>query len=139
MIKQLDGTGVAEPITQLLVCINVNYSFLYGRRKLSCSSVRINYKNGGVFYRSARDGYGLKPTGPNFTPPPENLQQEMLCTAVIWWSTEWYTGYRNIQSLGGNSIVLGDNDTGFKQNGMVIWMFMLITSMLCALSPEASK
>ncbi|WP_414650474.1 tail fiber protein [Escherichia coli] len=41
--------------------------------------------------------------------------------------------------LGGNSIVLGDNDTGFKQMVTVIWMFMLITFMLCALSPVAFK
>lgn len=48
-------------------------------------------------------------------------------------------GIGTSSALGGNSIVLGDNDTGFKQNGDGNLMFMLIASMLCALSPEAFK
>ncbi len=47
----------------------------------------------------------------------------MKPTAVVMWGIADYRGQPAVRchwyhnALGGNSIVLGDNDTGFKQNG----------------------
>ncbi len=79
MIKLLAGTGIAGSITQILVRIDINPPLQYEYGELPCCTVRVNYRNGGIFYRSARDGYGLKLTGQSFTPQPANPLREMLC------------------------------------------------------------
>ncbi len=52
--------------------------FYMGDGSCPAAQFRINYKNGGIFIVQPVMVMVLKPTGPNFTPPPENLQQEML-------------------------------------------------------------
>ncbi len=78
---------------------------------------RINYKNGGISYRSARDGYGFEAGWSDFYTTTQKTFSRR-CWCIIWWSEcNWCTVYQVSSALGGNSIVLGDNDTGFKQNG----------------------
>ncbi len=70
-------------------------------------------KMGGIFIVQPVMVMVLKPTGPIFTPPPENLQQEMLVHCRYLVSLRYCTGSSGTSSaLGLNSIVLGDNDTG---------------------------
>ncbi|MEE6303486.1 hypothetical protein N7919_18035, partial [Escherichia coli] len=102
---------------------------------------RINYKNGGIFYRSARDGYGFEADWSEFyttTRKPSAgdvgalpLSGGQLNGAlgigtssalggnsiVLGDNDNGALGIGTSSALGGNSIVLGDNDTGFKQNG----------------------
>ncbi len=62
MIKLLAGTGIAGSITQILVAhvddINPPLQYEYGSSP--AVQFRVNYRNGGIFYRSARDGYGFE-------------------------------------------------------------------------------
>ncbi|KUU82343.1 hypothetical protein, partial [Escherichia coli] len=75
---------------------------------------RINYKNGGIFYRSARDGYGFEADWSEFyTTTRKPSAGDVGAYTRTECNSRFITGIR----LGGNSIVLGDNDTGFKQNG----------------------
>ncbi|ERO89783.1 phage tail fiber protein [Escherichia coli BWH 24] len=72
--------------------------FYMGDGSCPAAQFRINYKNGGIFYRSARDGYGFEADWSEFyTTTRKPSAGDVGCTAVIWWSTEWCTGYRNIQ------------------------------------------
>ncbi|MCL9889574.1 tail fiber protein [Escherichia coli] len=66
--------------------------FYMGDGSCPAAQFRINYKNGGIFYRSARDGYGFEADWSEFyttTRKPSAGDVGAL--------TEWCTGYRNIQ------------------------------------------
>ncbi|ECF4924489.1 phage tail protein [Salmonella enterica subsp. arizonae] len=86
----------------------------------SCPAVQfcVNYKNGGISYRSARDGFGFELDWTEFyttTRKPSAGDVGALPIAGGRLNGPLSIGTDN--ALGGNSIVLGDNDTGFKQNG----------------------
>ncbi len=72
----------------------------------SCPAVqfRVNYRNGGIFYRSARDGYGFE------------ADWERLFTTTGG-TLEGAVGIGAQNTLGGHSLALGRGDTGLKQNG----------------------
>ncbi|HHG6072192.1 hypothetical protein [Salmonella enterica] len=86
----------------------------------SCPAVQfcVNYKNGGISYRSARDDFGFELDWTEFyttTRKPSAGDVGALPIAGGRLNGPLSIGTDN--ALGGNSIVLGDNDTGFKQNG----------------------
>lgn len=86
----------------------------------SCPAVQfcVHYKNGGISYRSARDGFGFELDWTEFyttTRKPSAGDVGALPIAGGRLNGPLSIGTDN--ALGGNSIVLGDNDTGFKQNG----------------------
>ena len=86
----------------------------------SCPAVqfRINYKNGGIFYRSARDGYGFEADWSEFyTTTRKPSAGDVGALPLSGGQLNGALGIGTSSALGGNSIVLGDNDTGFKQNG----------------------
>ncbi|EJY6286178.1 tail fiber protein, partial [Escherichia coli] len=72
----------------------------------SCPAVqfRVNYRNGGIFYRSARDGYGFE------------ADWERLFTTTGG-TLDGAVGIGAQNTLGGHSLALGRGDTGLKQNG----------------------
>lgn len=72
----------------------------------SCPAVqfRVNYRNGGIFYRSARDGYGFE------------ADWERLFT-TSGGTLDGAVGIGAQNTLGGHSLALGRGDTGLKQNG----------------------
>ncbi|HDX5587235.1 phage tail protein, partial [Escherichia coli] len=72
----------------------------------SCPAVqfRVNYRNGGIFYRSARDGYGFE------------ADWERLFTTTGG-TLNGAVGIGAQNTLGGHSLALGRGDTGLKQNG----------------------
>nr|EHC2271285.1 phage tail protein [Escherichia coli] len=72
----------------------------------SCPAVqfRVNYRNGGIFYRSARDGYGFE------------ADWERLFTTTGG-TLDGAVGIGAQNTLGGYSLALGRGDTGLKQNG----------------------
>ncbi len=79
---------------------------------------RVNYKNGGIFYRSARDGYGFEADWSDFYPPPENLQQGDVGALPLSGVTQWFT--YGIPVLGGLSSVLGGMTRALNKMAMVI-------------------
>ncbi len=91
---------------------------LPGEGSCPAAQFRINYKNGGIFYRSARDGYGFEADWSEFyTTTRKPSAGDVGALPLSGGQLNGALGIGTSSALGGNSIVLGDNDTGFKQNG----------------------
>ncbi len=92
--------------------------FHMGDGSCPAAQFRINYKNGGIFYRSARDGYGFEADWSEFyTTTRKPSAGDVGALPLSGGQLNGALGIGTSSALGGNSIVLGDNDTGFKQNG----------------------
>ncbi|WP_346401736.1 tail fiber protein, partial [Escherichia coli] len=92
--------------------------FYMGDGSCPAAQFRINYKNGGIFYRSARDGYGFEADWSEFyTTTRKPSAGDVGALPLSGGQLNGALGIGTSSALGGNSIVLGDNDTGFKQNG----------------------
>ena len=110
MIKPLDGT-IGGASTLIL-------HFNIGEGSCPAAQFRVNYKNGGIFYRSARDGYGFEADWSEFyTTTRKPTAGDVGALPLSGGQLNGALGIGTSSALGGNSIVLGDNDTGFKQNG----------------------
>ncbi|EDS6425129.1 phage tail protein [Salmonella enterica subsp. enterica] len=86
----------------------------------SCPAVQfcVNYKNGGISYRSARDGFGFELDWTEFyTTTRKSSAGDVGALPVSGGVINGNLGIGTPNILGGSSIVLGDNDTGLKQNG----------------------
>ncbi|EBI5222141.1 phage tail protein [Salmonella enterica] len=102
-------TGVAS---KLILHFNMNIG--------SCPAVQfcVNYKNGGISYRSARDGFGFELDWTEFyTTTRKPSAGDVGALPVSGGVINGNLGIGTPNILGGSSIVLGDNDTGLKQNG----------------------
>lgn len=92
--------------------------FNIGEGSCPAAQFRVNYKNGGIFYRSARDGYGFEANWSEFyTTKRKPTAGDVGALSLSGGQLNGALGIGTSSALGGNSIVLGDNDTGFKQNG----------------------
>ena len=92
--------------------------FNIGEGGCPAAQFRVNYKNGGIFYRSARDGYGFEADWSEFyTTTRKPTAGDVGALSLSGGQLNGALGIGTSSALGGNSIVLGDNDTGFKQNG----------------------
>ncbi|EFJ7409999.1 phage tail protein [Escherichia coli] len=92
--------------------------FNIGEGSCPAAQFRVNYKNGGIFYRSARDGYGFEADWSEFyTTTRKPTAGDVGALPLSGGQLNGALGIGTSSTLGGNSIVLGDNDTGFKQNG----------------------
>ena len=92
--------------------------FNMGEGSCPAAQFRVNYKNGGIFYRSARDGYGFEADWSEFyTTTRKPTAGDVGALPLSGGQLNGALGIGTSSALGGNSIVLGDNDTGFKQNG----------------------
>lgn len=92
--------------------------FNIGEGSCPAAQFRVNYKNGGIFYRSARDGYGFEADWSEFyTTTRKPTAGDVGALPLSGGKLNGALGIGTSSALGGNSIVLGDNDTGFKQNG----------------------
>ncbi|HBE3520173.1 TPA: phage tail protein [Escherichia coli] len=92
--------------------------FNIGEGSCPAAQFRVNYKNGGIFYRSARDGYGFEVHWSEFyTTTRKPTAGDVGALPLSGGQLNGALGIGTSSALGGNSIVLGDNDTGFKQNG----------------------
>ncbi|WP_096956143.1 phage tail protein [Escherichia coli] len=92
--------------------------FNIGEGSCPAAQFRVNYKNGGIFYRSARDGYGFEADWSEFyTTTRKSTAGDVGALPLSGGQLNGALGIGTSSALGGNSIVLGDNDTGFKQNG----------------------
>ncbi|WP_061091405.1 phage tail-collar fiber domain-containing protein [Escherichia coli] len=92
--------------------------FNIGEGRCPAAQFRVNYKNGGIFYRSARDGYGFEADWSEFyTTTRKPTAGDVGALPLSGGQLNGALGIGTSSALGGNSIVLGDNDTGFKQNG----------------------
>ncbi|EOK4074815.1 pyocin knob domain-containing protein [Escherichia coli] len=92
--------------------------FNIGEGSCPAAQFRVNYKNGGIFYRSARDGYGFEADWSEFyTTKRKPTAGDVGALPLSGGQLNGALGIGTSSALGGNSIVLGDNDTGFKQNG----------------------
>ncbi|MBB7732311.1 phage tail protein [Escherichia coli] len=92
--------------------------FNIGEGSCPAAQFRVNYKNGGIFYRSARDGYGFEADWSEFyTTTRKPTAGDVGALPLSGGQLNGALGIGTSCALGGNSIVLGDNDTGFKQNG----------------------
>ncbi|HGV6819796.1 TPA: tail fiber protein [Escherichia coli] len=92
--------------------------FYMGEGSCPAAQFRINYKNGGIFYRSARDGYGFEADWSEFyTTTRKPSAGDVGALPLSGGQLNGALGIGTSSALGGNSIVLGDSDTGFKQNG----------------------
>ncbi|HHZ7878794.1 TPA: phage tail protein [Escherichia coli] len=92
--------------------------FNIGEGSCPAAQFRVNYKNGGIFYRSARDGYGFEADWSEFyTTTRKPTAGDIGALSLSGGQLNGALGIGTSSALGGNSIVLGDNDTGFKQNG----------------------
>ncbi len=92
--------------------------FNIGEGSCPAAQFRVNYKNGGIFYRSARDGYGFEAGWSEFyTTTRKPTAGDVGALPLSGGQLNGALGIGTSSALGGNSIVLGDNDTGFKQNG----------------------
>ena len=92
--------------------------FNIGEGSCPAAQFRVNYKNGGIFYRSARDGYGFEADWSEFyTTTRKPTAGDVGALPLSGGQLNGALGIGTSSALGGNSIVLGDNDTGFKQNG----------------------
>lgn len=86
----------------------------------SCPAVQfcVNYKNGGISYRSARDDFGFELDWTEFyTTTRKPSAGDVGALPVSGGVINGNLGIGTPNILGGSSIVLGDNDTGLKQNG----------------------
>lgn len=86
----------------------------------SCPAAQfcVNYKNGGISYRSARDGFGFELDWTEFyTTTRKPSAGDVGALPVSGGVINGNLGIGTPNILGGSSIVLGDNDTGLKQNG----------------------
>ncbi|EDV6913642.1 phage tail protein [Salmonella enterica subsp. enterica serovar Chester] len=86
----------------------------------SCPAVQfcVNYQNGGISYRSARDGFGFELDWTEFyTTTRKPSAGDVGALPVSGGVINGNLGIGTPNILGGSSIVLGDNDTGLKQNG----------------------
>lgn len=86
----------------------------------SCPAVQfcVNYKNGGISYRSARDGFGFELDWTEFyTTTRKPSAGDVGALPVSGGVINGNLGIGTPNILGGSSIVLGDNDIGLKQNG----------------------
>ncbi|EDI4375846.1 phage tail protein [Salmonella enterica subsp. enterica serovar Montevideo] len=86
----------------------------------SCPAVQfcVNYKNGGISYRSARDDFGFELDWTEFyTTTRKPSAGDVGALSVSGGVINGNLGIGTPNILGGSSIVLGDNDTGLKQNG----------------------
>ncbi|EEF3037349.1 phage tail protein [Salmonella enterica] len=86
----------------------------------SCPAVQfcVNYKNGGISYRSARDYFGFELDWTEFyTTTRKPSAGDVGALPVSGGVINGNLGIGTPNILGGSSIVLGDNDTGLKQNG----------------------
>ncbi|WP_254892183.1 phage tail protein [Salmonella enterica] len=103
------STGVAS---SLILHFNMNIG--------SCPAVQfcVNYKNGGISYRSARDDFGFELDWTEFyTTTRKPSAGDVGALPVSGGVINGNLGIGTPNILGGSSIVLGDNDTGLKQNG----------------------
>ncbi|HFS4314325.1 TPA: phage tail protein [Escherichia coli] len=92
--------------------------FNIGEGSCPAAQFRVNYKNGGIFYRSARDGYGFEADWSEFyTTTRKPTAGDVGALPLSGGQLNGALGIGTSSALGCNSIVLGDNDTGFKQNG----------------------
>ncbi|HHU8686551.1 TPA: phage tail protein [Escherichia coli] len=92
--------------------------FNIGEGSCPAAQFRVNYKNGGIFYRSARDGYGFEADWSEFyTTTRKPTAGDVGALPLSGGQLNGALGIGTSSALGGNSSVLGDNDTGFKQNG----------------------
>ncbi|EGB0947001.1 phage tail protein [Escherichia coli] len=92
--------------------------FNIGEGSCPAAQFRVNYKNGGIFYRSARDGYGFEADWSEFyTTTRKPTARDVGALPLSGGQLNGALGIGTSSALGGSSIVLGDNDTGFKQNG----------------------
>ncbi len=115
--------------------------FYMGDGSCPAAQFRINYKNGGIFYRSARDGYGFEADWSEFYTTTRKPSAGDVGALPL-------SGGQLNGALGIGTSALAAVCHLFRHWGMtralnkmamVIWMFMLNTSMLCALFPEAFK
>ncbi|EHP8894325.1 phage tail protein [Salmonella enterica subsp. enterica serovar Infantis] len=86
----------------------------------SCPAVQfcVNYKNGGISYRSACDDFGFELDWTEFyTTTRKPSAGDVGALPVSGGVINGNLGIGTPNILGGSSIVLGDNDTGLKQNG----------------------
>ncbi|EGP7398295.1 phage tail protein [Salmonella enterica subsp. enterica serovar Panama] len=86
----------------------------------SCPAVQfcVNYKNGGISYRSARDDFGFELDWTEFyTTTRKPSAGDVGALPVSGGVINGNLGIGTPNILGGSSIVLGDNDTSLKQNG----------------------
>ncbi|EAQ2308108.1 phage tail protein [Salmonella enterica subsp. enterica serovar Alachua] len=86
----------------------------------SCPAVQfcVNYKNGGISYRSARDDFGFELDWTEFyTTTRKPSAGDVGALPVSGGVINGNLGIGTPNILGGSSIVLGDNDSGLKQNG----------------------
>lgn len=86
----------------------------------SCPAVQfcVHYKNGGISYRSARDDFGFELDWTEFyTTTRKPSAGDVGALPIAGGRLNGPLSIDTDNALGGNSIVLGDNDTGFKQNG----------------------
>ncbi|EPW5899163.1 hypothetical protein ACWNO8_002451 [Salmonella enterica subsp. enterica serovar Bareilly] len=86
----------------------------------SCPAVQfcVHYKNGGISYRSARDDFGFELDWTEFyTTARKPSAGDVGALPIAGGRLNGPLSIGTDNALGGNSIVLGDNDTGFKQNG----------------------
>ncbi|EGM2032234.1 phage tail protein [Salmonella enterica] len=86
----------------------------------SCPAVQfcVNYNNGGISYRSARDDFGFELDWTEFyTTTRKPSAGDVGALPVSGGVINGNLGIGTPNILGGSSIVLGDNDTGLKQNG----------------------
>ncbi|WP_079969925.1 phage tail protein [Salmonella enterica] len=86
----------------------------------SCPAVQfcVNYKNGSISYRSARDDFGFELDWTEFyTTTRKPSAGDVGALPVSGGVINGNLGIGTPNILGGSSIVLGDNDTGLKQNG----------------------
>ncbi|WP_409998474.1 tail fiber protein [Escherichia coli] len=86
----------------------------------SCPAVqfRVNYKNGGIFYRSARDGYGFEADWSDFyTTTRKPSAGDVGAYAVIRWSTECLLQVSEHPVICSDIRLYWVIMTGFKQNG----------------------
>ncbi|EKS0675756.1 prophage tail fiber N-terminal domain-containing protein [Salmonella enterica] len=98
--------------TKLILHFNMNIG--------SCPAVQfcVNYKNGGISYRSARDDFGFELDWTEFyTTTRKPSAGDVGALPVSGGVINGNLGIGTPNILGGSSIVLGDNDTGLKQNG----------------------
>ncbi|EAO5636946.1 phage tail protein [Salmonella enterica subsp. enterica serovar Alachua] len=86
----------------------------------SCPAVQfcVNYKNGGISYRSARDDFGFELDWTEFyTTTRKPSAGDVGALPVSGGVINGNLGIGTPNILGGSSVVLGDNDSGLKQNG----------------------
>ncbi|EAA7635506.1 phage tail protein, partial [Salmonella enterica] len=109
-------SGVYNVLTvgasKLILHFNMNFG--------SCPAVQfcVNYKNGGISYRSARDDFGFELDWTEFyTTTRKPSAGDVGALPVSGGVINGNLGIGTPNILGGSSIVLGDNDTGLKQNG----------------------